>query len=978
MPGAVVPNTLRDAPRYVLDDDVLAEPGPLAQVLHRHWARRRPTVVELGITPADLQQRETTTLAPWELGPDFCFERERLAHRVWANAYDLRHDEPVWWRGEIAARRFELRRDPPDGIGDVVLPDGRSAWIDGGPRGPVAGVGAPIVHRESIELLGRLDVDGDGPLADDLTAEQHAAAVHRAGAARVLAPAGAGKTRVMTARLRHLVGPRGIQPELVTAVAYNRRAADELAGRVADDRVAVRTIHSLAYAICREAGIRTVLDERAMRSLLDSLVRFPRIQNADPAQPWLDALAAVRIGLETPADVAARDDDVAELPSVLPQLRAALAERRAVDFDEQVTRAIELLCTDPQLRDRWRSRCTHLLVDEFQDLAPAYVLLLRLVATPDLQVFGVGDDDQVVYGHAGADPRFLLEFDALFPGAADHRLAVNHRCPAGTVERARTLLGHNRRRVAKRISAAPGADDGGFTLTTVPRASVAPTVVTHVRGLLEEGVAPADVAVLSRVNSALLPTQVLLATAGVPTTAPLSDSVLSRTGTAAALAYLRVATDPDSIHPGDLHLTVKRPSRGLTGVLREHVVGRGRWSIDRVEDIGRLLGDAQAGRLADYVADLRLLATAAADGADAARLLRLVRTAIGLGEAMDGLDRAGQLHGSSHGDDLAALEQLAGAFDGPPAELGFWVRDALRIAGDPAGVHLSSVHRVKGEEWPHVVVAPVVEGLLPHRLADDVEEERRVLHVAITRGSASTTVVAAADAVSPFVAQLDQPSPTPGGAPLGDLDELVDVALPAPPGAAAAPDGPVTAAVGRRVGLRGGLRAVVDEVDTARRTALARVVEPRGAGTDAADTEVLHPTGARLRLVLEDHPGLTPTRVTVDGRDTTLAVQRPSRSRRAPAVGRDAPGLFEAGLAAHADGGVVDSLEETLRRWRTDTARSLGKPAYTVFDNKTLRAIAERQPRDERELLDVRGVGPAKLDQFGDDVLAAVRDATGT
>lgn len=279
---------------------------------------------------------------------------------------------------------------------------------------------------------------------------------------------------------------------------------------------------------------------------------------------------------------------------------------------------------------------------------------------------------------------------------------------------------------------------------------------------------------------------------------------------------------------------------------------------------------------------------------------------------------------------------------------------------------------MKGEEWPHVVVAPLVEGLLPHRLADDVEEERRVLHVAITRGSASTTVVAAADGPGPFAAQLVEVSTSPGGDPHGDLADLAAVPLPDPPdpsSAARGRDG-VDAVAGLRVGLPGGVRLVVEEVDPDRATALGRVIDADGLAT-----------GARVRVVLEGHGGVAPTPVDVDGASSMLRVPK----RRGSAGG--APGstgsgsgaaggaLFEVGLSPHADAGVVDALEQQLRSWRTATAQAAGRPAYTVFDNKTLRAIAERQPRDERELLAVRGVGPAKLDQYGDDVLAAVRDA---
>ena len=99
--------------------------------------------------------------------------------------------------------------------------------------------------------------------------------------------------------------------------------------------------------------------------------------------------------------------------------------------------AIETLLVDGEFRRSMQRSCRHLLVDEFQDLTPAHVLLLRLLALPALDVFGVGDDDQCIYGHAGADPAFLIDYAIAVPGAAEHALHVNYRCPADVVDRRR-------------------------------------------------------------------------------------------------------------------------------------------------------------------------------------------------------------------------------------------------------------------------------------------------------------------------------------------------------------------------------------------------------------------------------------------------------------------------------------------------------------------------------------------------------------
>src|SRR4029077_2490341 len=108
---------------------------------------------------------------------------------------------------------------------------------------------------------------------------------------------------------------------------------------------------------------------------------------------------------------------------------------------EQIYRSLEILLTDPTARATAQRLCRHLLVDEFQDLNPAHVLLIRLLSAPGYDCFGVGDDDQVIYDYAGADPAFLINYSDYFPGAAEHALEVNYRCPAPIVDAARHVLG---------------------------------------------------------------------------------------------------------------------------------------------------------------------------------------------------------------------------------------------------------------------------------------------------------------------------------------------------------------------------------------------------------------------------------------------------------------------------------------------------------------------------------------------------------
>jgi DNA helicase-2/ATP-dependent DNA helicase PcrA len=857
--GAGVPQPWTGRTEIALDEAALAQPAGPVELLHRAWAERQPVVIRLLVDPARFRAPRSWSVDPWTLPAGFELWEDRLHFLVWANSYDARRDpeQPQWWWAVKAARLGAIDCSLTPGVGDVRLADGTVAWIDGGPRSPFSPSeldGAAVVHAETVERDLLTVAPAPGLPRPGLAADQQAAVAHRSGPARIIAPAGSGKTRVLTERLRHLVLDRGWEREAVIAVAYNKKAQEELDWRGADFRPRTRTLNSLGLWVLGTARGRapSLLEEREVRALIERLAPLPRRRvNTDPIAPYIEALGRVRLALVPPEAVEEERDDVPGLAAVFPVYRAELRAAGVVDFDEQIYGAVEELLVDGALRRRLQGECRHLLVDEFQDLTSAHVLLVRLLALPGLDVFGVGDDDQVIYGHAGANPGFLIDYSRLFPGAAHHALDVNYRCRPAVVDAAVHLLAYNQARIPKSIRAGrEAAGPADFVIRRHSQGDGAIEAVATVQEWRDDGVPPDRIALLARVNSLLLAPHVALVEAGVPMSSALRPGVLERTGLRAALAYLRIAVARDGdITSRDLVEILRRPSRGLPPWFADRLRRRSRWRMPELRRLAATVGDRRSDKVTELVDDLETLRSAARGGASTSRLLSIVGDGIGLGRAMGLLDRSRGGEGASHLDDLHALNQVARMHDGAET-FETWLRDRFLPARDPGGVTVSTVHRVKGMEWDRVIVYGVDAGIFPHRLAEDVEEERRVLHVAITRGRDRVVVLGDRSRPSAF------------------LDEL---------------------------------------------------------------------TGARPALAApEPHP------------IPVVAVPRRRATVEDPA------------------------LEAALRQWRLERSRQDRVPAYVVFNDRTLQAIAAARPATLVALRSVDGIGPAKLEAYGDAILELV------
>jgi DNA helicase-2/ATP-dependent DNA helicase PcrA len=551
---------------------------------------------------------------------------------------------------------------------------------------------------------------------DRLAPDQREAATAPPGPVLCVAPAGSGKTTTLVARIAWLVAT-GADPAAITAVTFNKRAADEMAARVdaaleplglAAGAVRVKTFHALGREILADGGesVNPLLDRETVLRDMWPDITVGAIRRLD------DAFSRLKLEIGVTAREVDTDPEPGPIARAFLAYEQALEDSGGLDFDDLVARALRLLEARPPLLRRWRAKCGHLLVDETQDVDRTQLRLALLLAAPANRIFLVGDDDQTIYGWRLADVRRVLALTESLPGLRRIDLTVNYRCPRPVVTHAVRLVSHNRERFVKTIR--PGPTAAG-RLILAPDGSDEIVRIRHV--FAEWGNLEGTRAILARTNAELLPAAAIALEQNLPFRAP----------------KLRLLTED--------------------------------YRVDA-------LLDALAGRRA---------ASAPGGGGEPPLLAQIAGLALEGPEALaaieaDALTRRAPARANSGRDqrdddeplpvDIAGLLSALMAWAAPYGtldELAAAVnrhRELLKLLRrEDAQLTLATAHSTKGLEFDHVAVIGLDAGRFPsgRSLRDAaeperaLEEERRLAYVAWTRARRSLTLVYDPTAPSQFL-----------------------------------------------------------------------------------------------------------------------------------------------------------------------------------------------------------------------------------
>ena len=707
------------------------------------------------------------------------------------------------------------------------------------PVTPTASMAEPTPMWGAPEPAGAirpaLDLEGLNP------AQREAVETTR-GPLLVLAGAGSGKTRVLTMRIAHMIADEGVRPWQVLAITFTNKAAAEMRERLGallpdgTRGMWVCTFHAMCVRMLREDAEAigytnnfTIYDDDDSNRMVKSIMNDLRIdQKQFPVRAVRSKISAAKNAMTSAEELASEQNPADRVAGrVMCALDARLAKANAMDFDDLLLKALELLSKHPDVLAKYQDRFQHISVDEYQDTNHVQYAITNLLAAKYRNLMVVGDDDQSIYSWRGADIQNILDFEKDYPDAKTVRLEQNYRSTGHILNAANAVVAHNSRRKAKRLF----TDSGDGELIKLFQASderdEGRWIGAEIEKLHDAGTSYDDMAVFYRMNSQSRILEDMLLRAGVPYKIVGGTRFFDRAEVRDVTAYLKAVCNPND--DVSVQRVINTPRRGIgsTSIAKisqlaadegisfyaacqQGICETGLFSPKVRQALGDFCGVIESGR--QVSGELARVVEAIVDKAGLIRALEAEHSV----EADGRIENIKEFMGvaaefdETHDDvaeTLESLEQLraAGALEGEPGDAAGAAPAAAATVADPAlppvaaeklpaflewlalrsdldtlagqtrAVTMMTVHAAKGLEFPVVFVAGMEEGIFPHTTFGDndpakLEEERRLAYVAITRARKKLYLTYAATRRTFGSTQANPPSRFVRELPEGDCE----------------------------------------------------------------------------------------------------------------------------------------------------------------------------------------------------------------
>ena len=613
---------------------------------------------------------------------------------------------------------------------------------------------------------------------DTLNDRQKEAVLHTEGPLLILAGAGSGKTRVLTHRIAYLIEEKGVNPWNILAITFTNKAAGEMRERVdnlvgfGSESIWVSTFHSMCVRILRRhiealgyATNFTIYDTDDQKTLMKDVCKLLEVDTkVYRERSLLSAISKAKNELMTPEELmleAGGDFSRKKVAEVYGEYERQLRANNALDFDDLLLKTVQLFQTQKEVLDYYQERFRYIMVDEYQDTNTVQFELVRLLAGKYRNLCVVGDDDQSIYKFRGANIQNILNFEKVFPDARVIKLEQNYRSTETILEAANGVIRHNKGRKDKSLWTENGKGEAIEFRQFDTAYDEAEYVVDDIRRQVAAGEGSySDHAILYRTNAQSRMFEEKFVTAGIPYKIVGGINFYARREIKDLLAYLKTVDNAQDDLAVRRIINVPRRGIGLTSINRVQEYAARRemgfyealLGADLIPDIGRGLSKLEsfAALMEHFKRDAQEMTIS--------DLLQEILEETGYIESLQAEDAEEAEARLENIDELrnkiAAYEEACQEQDEPATLSGFLEEVALVADIDDLDensdyVVLMTLHSAKGLEFPHVYLVGMEDGLFPSYLtitADDpeeVEEERRLCYVGITRAQEKLTLTCA-------------------------------------------------------------------------------------------------------------------------------------------------------------------------------------------------------------------------------------------
>ena len=612
---------------------------------------------------------------------------------------------------------------------------------------------------------------------DTLNEPQREAVLHTDGPLLILAGAGSGKTRVLTHRIAYLIDERGVNPWNILAITFTNKAAEEMRQRVDSlvsfgaESIWVSTFHSACVRILRRFIDRlgydnrfTIYDTDDQKTLMKEVCRKVDIDTkVYKERNLLAAVSSAKNEMILPDEFelnAGGDFGQLKIAKVYREYEAQLKANNALDFDDLLVKTVQLLETQPDVLEYYQERFRYIMVDEYQDTNTVQFRLVRLLAGKYRNLCVVGDDDQSIYKFRGANIRNILDFEHEFPDAHVVRLEQNYRSTGNILNAANGVIRNNRNRKEKTL----WTDNGDGEKIQLRQFDTAfdeeEYIAEDIKKEVQEGASYNDSAVLYRTNAQSRLFEEKFIAMNIPYKIVGGINFYARREIKDLLAYLK------TVDNGQDDLAVRRiinvPKRGigLTTInrIQESADERGIGFYEALLAPELIPGVGRSASKLDSFAALIEYFKGQTEKESITDLLREIIEKTGYVESLEAEDK---VEAESRIENIDELVNKAAAYEedcqdrGEEASLSGFLEEVALVADidsldeDQDYVVLMTLHSAKGLEFPHVYLAGMEDGLFPSYMTitsddnEDLEEERRLCYVGITRAEEKLTLTCA-------------------------------------------------------------------------------------------------------------------------------------------------------------------------------------------------------------------------------------------